>query len=127
MKRSTWGLMFSTLMPANCSKVTQAARSKHDDAMAIREDEAVNLGLDVLDLDACKLFQGLHLNLVVEMTNVANMALFFIFFMFSKEMILKLAVDVMKMSMSPTTSSKVATWKPSMHACRAQMGSHSVM
>merc|ERR1719321_1366412 len=41
-------------------------------------------------------------------------------------MILWLPVDEMKISISPTTDSKAATWKPSMQACNAQMGSHSV-
>eukprot|EP00427_Karlodinium_veneficum_P058855 CAMPEP_0169375648 /NCGR_PEP_ID=MMETSP1017-20121227/38219_1 /TAXON_ID=342587 /ORGANISM="Karlodinium micrum, Strain CCMP2283" /LENGTH=51 /DNA_ID=CAMNT_0009474579 /DNA_START=18 /DNA_END=169 /DNA_ORIENTATION=- len=51
------------------------------------------------------------------------MALFFIFFIISKVMMLKLPVVVTKMSTSPTTLSKVATWNPSMHACNAQIGS----
>merc|ERR1719446_479031 len=33
----------------------------------------------------------------------------------------------MKMSHSPTTDSSLATWYPSMHACRAQIGSTSVI
>merc|ERR1719414_1946038 len=40
---------------------------------------------------------------------------------------LKLPVEETKMSISDTTLSMAATWKPSMHACRAQMGSHSAM
>merc|ERR1719215_334986 len=55
-----------------------------------------------------------------------TMALFFIFCMCSNVMISKLPVVVVKMSISPTTDSKVTTWKPSMHACKAHMGSTSV-
>lgn len=35
------------------AQVEQAALGQHDDAVAIGEDEAVHLGLDVLPLDAC--------------------------------------------------------------------------
>merc|ERR1712050_17405 len=55
-----------------------------------------------------------------------TMALFFIFFMCSRVMMSKLPVAEVKMSISPTTDSNVTTWKPSMHACRAQIGSISV-
>merc|ERR1719272_638364 len=41
-------------------------------------------------------------------------------------MMLKLPVAEVKISISWTHSSIVTTWKPSMHACKAQMGSHSV-
>merc|ERR1719424_636655 len=41
-------------------------------------------------------------------------------------MMLKLPVAEVKISISPTHSSMVTTWKPSMHACKAQIGSHSV-
>lgn len=37
------------------SQVEQAALSQHNHAMAIREDEAVHLGLDVLALDSCNM------------------------------------------------------------------------
>merc|ERR1711935_572740 len=42
-------------------------------------------------------------------------------------MISKLPVVVVKMSISPTTDSNVTTWNPSMQACKAQMGSISVI
>merc|ERR1711909_200590 len=42
-------------------------------------------------------------------------------------MIWKLPVVVVKISISPTTDSNVTTWKPSMHACSAQIGSISVI
>mmetsp|Transcript_173391 Transcript_173391/g.421725 ORF Transcript_173391/g.421725 Transcript_173391/m.421725 type:complete len:312 (+) Transcript_173391:215-1150(+) len=55
-----------------------------------------------------------------------TMALFFIFAMESKVMMSLLPVPVMKMSAWPTTVSRRTTWKPSMHACSAQIGSTSV-
>mmetsp|Transcript_26917 Transcript_26917/g.55867 ORF Transcript_26917/g.55867 Transcript_26917/m.55867 type:complete len:202 (+) Transcript_26917:104-709(+) len=55
-----------------------------------------------------------------------TIALFFIRDICSAMMMLLLPVVVMKMSAVLTTSSRVATWKPSMHACRAQIGSISV-
>merc|ERR1719150_736995 len=65
-KRSTCGLMFSTLMPSKSS------RCKHDHSVPIWEDEAIHLRLDVFHLDALKLFQASHVNLIVKVTNVAN-------------------------------------------------------
>merc|ERR1719375_2731931 len=44
----------------------------------------------------------------------------------SKVTMLKFPVHETKMSTSPTTDSNVATWKPSMQACNAQIGSTSV-
>merc|ERR1719310_1002544 len=55
-----------------------------------------------------------------------TMALFFIFDMCSSVMMSLLPVVVMITSTSDTTSSRVTTWKPSMHACSAQIGSISV-
>merc|ERR1719462_454079 len=46
--------------------------------------------------------------------------------MCSSVMILKFPVADVKMSISPTTDSMVTTWKPSLQACRAQIGSISV-
>mmetsp|Transcript_37046 Transcript_37046/g.74982 ORF Transcript_37046/g.74982 Transcript_37046/m.74982 type:complete len:256 (-) Transcript_37046:279-1046(-) len=56
-----------------------------------------------------------------------TMALFFIFSMCSYMMMPLLPVVVMKMSPNDSTSSSFATWKPSIAACRAQIGSISVM
>mmetsp|Transcript_54867 Transcript_54867/g.146758 ORF Transcript_54867/g.146758 Transcript_54867/m.146758 type:complete len:270 (-) Transcript_54867:359-1168(-) len=56
-----------------------------------------------------------------------TIALFFIFAMSVAMMMSLFPVVVTKMSASPITSSNVATWKPSMHACRAQIGSTSVI
>jgi hypothetical protein len=55
-----------------------------------------------------------------------TMALSFIRAMWSAVMTLKLPVAVMKMSAVSTTSSSVVTWKPSIDACSAQIGSISV-
>ena len=55
---------------SGAAKVAQTARCKHDDAMAIREDESVNLGLDVLTLGG--LHQVLHVNFVIKVTNVGH-------------------------------------------------------
>merc|ERR1711977_612780 len=54
------------------AEVAQASRCKHNDTMAIREDEAVNLWLDVLDLHPWEALQFNHLNLIVEVTDVAH-------------------------------------------------------
>merc|ERR1711865_756829 len=59
-------------MASGAAKVAQATGCKHDDAMAIREDEAIHLRLDVLDLDAWELLKWFHFNFVIEMSNVAN-------------------------------------------------------
>mmetsp|Transcript_91930 Transcript_91930/g.256088 ORF Transcript_91930/g.256088 Transcript_91930/m.256088 type:complete len:383 (-) Transcript_91930:1566-2714(-) len=55
-----------------------------------------------------------------------TMALFFICFMCSSVMMLKLPVVVTNMSIWLTTRSILTTWKPSMQACRAQIGSISL-
>merc|ERR1712226_603936 len=59
-------------MPRGATKIQQTARGEDDDAMAIGEHKAVHLRLDVLHLDAWKLFELGHLNLVVEVANVAH-------------------------------------------------------
>merc|ERR1719162_1374505 len=57
---------------SGAAEVAQTARCHHDDAVAIGEDESIDLWLDVLDLDACHLLKGIHFNLVVKVTNVAD-------------------------------------------------------
>merc|ERR1719473_2593349 len=57
---------------SSTSEVAQAARSKHDDAMAVREHKPVHLGLDVIDLDSIALLEQVHLDLVIEMANVSD-------------------------------------------------------
>ena len=54
------------------AQVEQTARSEHDDAMSIREDVAIDLSLDVLDLDALETLEACHVDLVVEVANVAH-------------------------------------------------------
>jgi len=54
-----------------------------------------------------------------------TIALFFMRAMCVAMMMSLLPVVVMKMSTCSTTSSRGATWYPSMHACSAQMGSIS--
>ncbi len=41
-------------MAGGASQIEQAALGQHDDAVAVGEDEAVHLGLDVLPLHACE-------------------------------------------------------------------------
>ena len=55
-----------------------------------------------------------------------TMALCFIWSMCWRVMTSTLPVVVTKMSPNLQASSMVTTWKPSMHACRAQIGSISV-
>merc|ERR1712227_310755 len=57
---------------SGAAKVTQPTRCKDDDAVAIWEKETIHLGLDVLHLNTGELFKLLHLNLVVEVADVAN-------------------------------------------------------
>lgn len=59
-------------MPCGTSQVQQTPLSQHNDSMAIREDEAVTLRLDVLPLDSLPLHEASHVNLIVKVTNVAN-------------------------------------------------------
>mmetsp|Transcript_34009 Transcript_34009/g.56311 ORF Transcript_34009/g.56311 Transcript_34009/m.56311 type:complete len:234 (-) Transcript_34009:891-1592(-) len=57
-------------VPGGAAKVKQAALSEDDDAMAIWENVLVALRLDVHP--RCCLFKQLHLDFVVEVTNVAH-------------------------------------------------------
>merc|ERR1719331_2827702 len=59
-------------MACRTAQVQQTSRSKHDHSMPIREDESIHLWFDVFPLDALKLFQASHVNLVIKVTNVAN-------------------------------------------------------
>ena len=93
--------------------------------MSVREDEPVDLRLDVLPLDSRPVLNSGHVDLVVECPMFPTMALFFILDMCSAMMMLKLPVVVMKMSAVSSTSSMGATLNPSMQAWRAQIGSIS--
>mmetsp|Transcript_24665 Transcript_24665/g.51260 ORF Transcript_24665/g.51260 Transcript_24665/m.51260 type:complete len:423 (+) Transcript_24665:294-1562(+) len=59
-------------MACGTAQVQEPAGGENDDTVAIWEYEAVNLCLDVLHLDARHSFQLSHLNLVVEVANVAD-------------------------------------------------------
>jgi hypothetical protein len=54
------------------AKVEQAALRQHNDAVAIGENKAVTLGLDVLVLNTVPCHQARHVNLVVKVTNIAD-------------------------------------------------------
>ena len=54
------------------AQVQQAALSQDNHAVAVGEDEAVALGLDVLALDSGPAVEAGHVNLVVEVANVAD-------------------------------------------------------
>mmetsp|Transcript_71842 Transcript_71842/g.232493 ORF Transcript_71842/g.232493 Transcript_71842/m.232493 type:complete len:298 (+) Transcript_71842:120-1013(+) len=54
------------------AQVEQPAGGEHDDTMAVGEDEAVHLRLDVLHLDALELLEARHVDLVVEVADVAD-------------------------------------------------------
>merc|ERR1712113_837942 len=57
---------------ARCTtKVAQAPRREHDDAMAIREFETVDLRLDVPHLDTLEVLEALHVDFVVEVADIA--------------------------------------------------------
>merc|ERR1712232_139009 len=57
-------------MASGTAQIQETARSKNGDPMAIWEYEAVDLRLDVLDLDAWKCFQLCHFDLVIKVANV---------------------------------------------------------
>merc|ERR1711870_94117 len=59
-------------MTRGAAQVQQAPGCQDDDAMPIWEDEAVDLRLDVLNLDASEALQAGHIDLVVEVADVAN-------------------------------------------------------
>ena len=59
-------------MASGAAKVHQPARCQDNHTVAIREDKAVHLRLDVLNLDAREILQVIHGNLVVKVTDVAH-------------------------------------------------------
>merc|ERR1712232_1313338 len=59
-------------MPSGTAEVQQTPRGKDNDAMAIRENEAVYLRLDVLHLYAWARFQLSHFNFIIKVTDVAD-------------------------------------------------------
>jgi hypothetical protein len=54
------------------TKIQQAAACKNNDTMAIRELKAIDLWLDVLNLDAREAFKLSHLDLIVKVANVSH-------------------------------------------------------
>merc|ERR1712093_299391 len=54
------------------AQVDEATLSEEDDGMAVGEDELVDLRLDLDPLDTGELLEGLHLDLIVEVTDVAH-------------------------------------------------------
>ena len=57
---------------SGAAQVEQTARRQHDDALPVREHVAIDLRLDVLDLDALDGLKALHIDLVVEVADVPN-------------------------------------------------------
>mmetsp|Transcript_20914 Transcript_20914/g.35266 ORF Transcript_20914/g.35266 Transcript_20914/m.35266 type:complete len:480 (+) Transcript_20914:443-1882(+) len=55
---------------SGATQVEKTALSKHDDTLAIREDESVHLGLDVLA--SGRSHEAMEVKLVIEMTDVAH-------------------------------------------------------
>ena len=56
-------------MAGGASKIEKTALSKEDNAVSIREHEAIHLGLDVLSLGLLE--EVVNVNLVIEVTNVS--------------------------------------------------------
>merc|ERR1711972_253787 len=59
-------------MTSSTSQVEKPARSEHNHAMAVWENEAIHLRLDVFNLDSRKSLQASHVNFVVKVPDVAN-------------------------------------------------------
>merc|ERR1712087_251339 len=59
-------------VPGGAAEVEQPPGRQDDDAVAVWEDVAVHLRLDVLHLDAFELLQVVHLDLVIEVADVAD-------------------------------------------------------
>mmetsp|Transcript_11765 Transcript_11765/g.21145 ORF Transcript_11765/g.21145 Transcript_11765/m.21145 type:complete len:479 (-) Transcript_11765:8-1444(-) len=59
-------------MASSASEVKETTLSKDNDTVAVGEDEAVALGLDVLALDVGDSVETSHVDLIVEVTNVSN-------------------------------------------------------
>mmetsp|Transcript_10109 Transcript_10109/g.30251 ORF Transcript_10109/g.30251 Transcript_10109/m.30251 type:complete len:533 (+) Transcript_10109:448-2046(+) len=59
-------------VPGGTSQVQQPPLCQHDHTVAVREDEPVHLRLDILALDARPRDDTSHVNLIVEVTDVAH-------------------------------------------------------
>ena len=61
-------------MTGSAAQIHQTTFRKHDDAFAVREDDVINLGLDLLPF---VFFNTDDIDLVVKVTNVTNNRLIF--------------------------------------------------
>merc|ERR1719277_777277 len=59
-------------MACGATQVEQATRCKHYDAMTVGEHKVINLRFDIFDFDTRELLKLSHLNLIVEVSNIAN-------------------------------------------------------
>ena len=57
---------------SGASKVEETSLGEDNHAVAVREDPSVHLRLDVVALDAGELGEAKHVDLIVEVANVAN-------------------------------------------------------
>ena len=96
-------------MAGRVAEVEQAALGEHDDRVAVGEAPLVDLRLDVDPLDAVEALERGHLDLVVEVADVADDRLV----LHRRHVIdgdhVRLPVAVMKMSASAITLSSVRT------------------
>merc|ERR1719390_255929 len=59
-------------MAGSTAQVQESAACQNDHTVPIWEDEAVHLRLDVLDFDAREALEASHVDLVIEVANVAH-------------------------------------------------------
>ena len=113
-------------MACRATQVHQAAFCQQEDRVACRECVLVNLRFDVGVLDVRIVHQLVDLDFVVEMADVANDGLVFhLGHMFDGDDVA--VTGGRNENVALTASSIVVTSKPSMAACRAQIGSISVI
>ena len=113
-------------MAGRVAEVQQPPLGEHDDRVAVREAPLVDLGLDVHPLHAGRLRQAGHVDLVVEVSDVADDRLVLhrlhvcggdhVAVARRGDEDVGRADDILQR----------ATWKPSIAACSAQIGSISV-
>eukprot|EP00438_Fugacium_kawagutii_P006072 Skav200573 [mRNA] locus=scaffold917:265418:266189:+ [translate_table: standard] len=102
-------------MASGAAKVHQSARCQDNHTVAVREHKSIDLWLDVLNLDAREVLQVLHGDLIVEMPNVAHNGVIFHL------------LHVLQSDDLEVASRGSENVHPSMHACKAQIGSISVI
>ena len=59
-------------MASSASKIHETTTSENNDSVTIRENESINLILDGYNINAWVVLKALHVDLVIEVTNVAN-------------------------------------------------------